>query len=204
MKLYGTPTSPYARKARALIREKNLPCEFVVDDAKSADSRAAALNPLGMIPVLVLSDGTALFDSPVIVEYLDQLKAPTLLEAAGVARWEVLRWQALADGIMDTVISRMLELRRPAAQQSAEHIRQQEERVARVLDYAAAQLTGDPWLAMERFTLADIVMAVALEYVDFRYPHDWRASRPRLASWLAAMSARPSLIETRPPGMEKK
>jgi glutathione S-transferase len=199
MKLYGSLTSPYVRKARILIREKNLPCEFVMADAWAADSPIPALNPLGKVPVLALDNNEVLFDSPVIVEYLDSLQAPALLAASGAARWDMLRWEALADGVLDAVVTRLLESRRPEAQQSADNLRRQEEKIARSLDYIAQRLGNGAWLVAERFTLADLVVAVALEYTDFRYPHDWRGRHPRLGQWLAGVSARPSFIETRPP-----
>src|SRR3990170_2078262 len=104
MKLYGSLTSPYVRKARVLIREKNLACEFVVADAWAADSPIPALNPLGKVPVLVLDNGKTLFDSPVIVEYLDSLKTPPLLATSGETRWQMLCWTALADGMLDAVV----------------------------------------------------------------------------------------------------
>ena len=204
MKLYGSLTSPYVRKARIMIREKNIPCEFVVADAWAADSPIPALNPLGKVPVLVLDNGEVLFDSPVIVEYLDSLKAPALLPAAGAARWQMLRWGALADGILDAVVSRLLESRRPAAQQSTENIRRQEEKIARALDYTERHLRSGSWLMTDRFTAADLAVGAALEYTDFRFPHDWRSHHPRLGSWLAGIGARPSFVETLPPGMEKK
>ena len=204
MKLYGSLTSPYVRKARVLIREKNLACEFVLADAWAAESPIPALNPLGKVPVLVLDNGQTLFDSPVIVEYLDSLKPPPLLPAAGEARWQTQRWTALADGMMDAVATRLLETRRPDIQQSAENIRRQEAKVARSLDYTERHMSDGAWLMSGHFTLADLAMALALEYTDFRYPHEWRGRHPRLATWLAGISVRPSLAETRPPGMEKK
>jgi glutathione S-transferase len=204
MKLYGSLTSPYVRKARILIREKQSPCEFVVADAWAADSPIPALNPLGKVPVLVLDNNEVLFDSPVIVEYLDSLKPPALLVASGEARWDMLRWQALADGVLDAVVTRLLESRRPEAQQSVDSLRRQEEKIARSLEYIAQGLGNRPWFVADRFTLADLVVAVALEYTDFRYPHDWRSRHPRLGQWLAGVSARPSFIETRPPGLENK
>lgn len=204
MKLYGSLTSPYVRKARVLVREKALACEFVVADAWAADSPIPALNPLGKVPVLALDDRDVIFDSPVIVEYLDSLKAPALLPVSGSERWDVLRWQALADGILDAVVTRLLESRRPATRQSPENIGRQEEKIARSLEYTAARLPQGPWLAANRFTLADLAMGVALEYTDFRYPHAWRERHPRLARWLAGISARPAFVETLPPGMEKK
>lgn len=204
MKLYGSLTSPYVRKVRVILHEKKLACEFVVADAWAADSPIPALNPLGKVPVLELDDGELLFDSPVILEYLDSVKMPPLLAASGETRWQMLCWSALADGILDAVVTRLLESRRPAEQQSAENIHRQEEKVSRSLNYIERHLSGGAWLMTGRFTLADLTVAVALEYTDFRYPHDWQSRHPRLASWLAEISARPSLAETRPPGMEKK
>ncbi len=203
MKLYGSLTSPYVRKARVLTREKNLQCEFVTADAWAVDSPIPALNPLGKVPVLSLDNGQVLFDSPVIIEYLDSLKTPALLPASGETRWAMLRWQALADGLLDAVVARLLESRRPVAQQSTDNIRRQEEKITRSIEYTAQQLS-QAWLMSDRFTLADLVMAVALEYIDFRYPHDWRGRHPRLGEWLAGIGARPAFVETRPPGMEKK
>ncbi|MDH5486599.1 MAG: glutathione S-transferase N-terminal domain-containing protein [Gammaproteobacteria bacterium] len=200
MKLYGSLTSPYVRKARVLIQEKKLPCEFILVDAWAADSPVPALNPLGKVPVLVRDDQSVLFDSPVIVEYLDALKPPSWLPASGEARWEMLRWQALADGLLDAAVIRFLESRRPAAQQSADNVRRQEEKIARALEFTARHLPKGSWLMSDRFTLADLAMGVALEYIDFRYPHDWRGRYPRLGEWLAGLSARPAFIDTRPPG----
>ena len=131
MKLYGSLTSPYVRKLRILLREKDIPCEFVQADAWAADSPVPRLNPLGKVPVLERNDGSALYDSPVILEYLDSLKAPALLASAGEERWAMLRLQALADGILDATVTRLLESRRPQPQQSPENIKRQEEKIAR-------------------------------------------------------------------------
>jgi len=203
MKLYGSLTSPYVRKCRVLIKEKALACEFVQADAGGPGSPVPALNPLGKVPVLERDDGSALFDSPVILEYLDSLKPPVLLAASGEERWQMLRWQALADGILDATVTRLLEKRRPAEQQATEGIRRQEEKVARALTFAE-QHAGGAYLMQDKFTAADLCLGVALEYVDFRYAHDWRAQHPKLARWLAGISVRASFTETVPPGMEKK
>ena len=116
----------------------------------------------------------------------------------------MLRLEALADGILDATVTRLLESRRPGPQQSPENIKRQEEKIARALTYADSLSQGGAYLLQNRFTLADLCLGVALEYVDFRYPHDWRAGHPRLARWLEGISKRPSFIETVPPGMEKK
>ncbi len=203
MKLYGSLTSPYVRKCRVLIKEKGLACEFVQADAWAADNPVPRLNPLGKVPVLERDDGSALFDSPVVVEYLDALKPPALFAAGGEERWQMLRLQALADGILDATVTRLLETRRPPAQQSAKDIQRQEEKIARALAYADGLPRGEAYLMQDRFTVADLCLGVALEYVDFRYPHDWRGRHPHLALWLAGIGTRPSFAETVPPGMER-
>jgi glutathione S-transferase len=201
MKLYGSETSPYVRKARILVQEKNLDCEFVLADAWAAGSPVPALNPLGKVPALERDDGSVLFDSPVIVEYLDSLKSPALLAASGEPRWTMLRWQALADGVLDAVVARLLESRRPPEQQSAKDIERQEEKVARALAWTESQLRGE-WLAGNAFSLADLAVGVMLDYTDFRYPHDWAARHPKLSRWHQAIRQRPSFVATRAPGMK--
>jgi glutathione S-transferase len=203
MKLYGSLTSPFVRKLRVLIKEKGLPCEFTVADPAAADGPVRRLNPLWQVPVLERDGAEPLYDSPVILEYLDGLAAPALIPAGGEARWQALRAQALADGIMEAVIARLLELRRPPAQRSAEAIAFQEARVAAALAHAATLPRGEAYFGGERFGLADLALGVALEYADFRYPHDWRARHPRLALWLAGIGTRPAFAETCPPGMDR-
>ncbi len=221
MKLYGSLTSPYVRKLRVLLREKGVACEFVQADAWAADSPVPRLNPLGKVPVLERDDGSALYDSPVILEYIDSLKPPALLAPAGETagtpslargprlnpvgedRWAMLRLQALADGLLDATVTRLLESRRTPAQQSPENIKRQEEKIARGLAFADSLPKGEAYLLQNRFTVADLCLGVALEYIDFRYPHDWRGKHPRLALWLAGISTRPAFAETIPPGMER-
>lgn len=197
MKLYGSLTSPYVRKARVMIIEKQLPIQFVGLNS-TADPRVAALNPLGKVPVLE-RDGDALFDSPVIVEYLDSLKAPALIPATGESRWQVLHLAALADGILDAAVTRLLEVRRPDPQRSSDVLAHQEGKIARALAYADKKVKDKVWLVDDHFTLADIALVVALEYVDFRYPHAWKLTYPGLAHWLATACTRPAFVETQPP-----
>jgi glutathione S-transferase len=199
MKLYGSLTSPYVRKVRVLLIEKNIPCELVVCDPHQPDSIVRRHNPLGKVPVLERDDGSNLFDSPVIIEYLDGLGGDALIPAAGESRWRVLRWQALADGILDAVVARLLETRRPSERQSPEAMALQEGKVARALGFADESCGAEAYLVDGRFTFADVALGVALAYTDFRYPHDWRAKHRRLASWFALTSARSSFVETQPP-----
>lgn len=203
MKLIGSLTSPYVRKVRIVLKEKGIPCEFTVANPHDADTPVPQYNPLGKVPVLVLDNKKSLYDSLLIVEYLDGLKAPTLIPASGDARWDALRWQILGQGIVDAVVVRLMEGRRPGAQQSQDVIARQEEKVARALASANATERGPTYLLGGSFSVADIALGVALEYIDFRYPHDWRAQYPQLAQWLAGMSTRASFAETVPPGMER-
>ena len=203
MKLYGSETSPYVRKLRILIKEKGIPCEFIVEGPADAAGNVAALNPLGKVPVLLRDAGDVLFDSPVIAEYLDSVQGDALLPATGETRWLVQRWHALGQGIMDAVIARMLEGRKPVEKQMQEVIVKQEGKVAAALKYADAAKKGASYLVNDRFSLADIALGVALEYIDLRHAHDWRGKYPRLAQWQAGMAKRAAFIETLPPEMRK-
>lgn len=203
MKLYGSETSPYVRKVRILIKEKGIACEFIVEGPADAAGNVAALNPLGKVPVLLRDGGDVLFDSPMIAEYLDSLKGDPLLPLTGEARWAIQRWHALGQGILDAVVARMLEGRKPAEKQTPEVISKQEGKIAAALKYADAAKKGATYLVDDRFSLADIALGVALEYIDLRYPHDWRATYPRLAQWQAGMAKRASFIGTLPPEMKK-
>ena len=203
MKLYGHATSPYVRKVRIALREKSIRFEWIQESPHDAGNRIAALNPLGKVPVLETDDGQVLFDSALLIEYIDGLTPERLIPAAGPERLRVLLWNTLGTGIVDAVVARLLEDRRPAAERSGAFITRQEEKVARALAWADRTEKGTAYLVGERFTLADLGLGLALEYIDFRYPHDWRSRHPRLARWLAGISTRGSFAETVPPGMEK-
>ena len=202
MRLYGSLTSPYVRKARILLKEKDIACEFIVDSPWEADSKIPQLNPLGKVPVLMRDNGQTLFDSSLILEYLDSLGGEPLVPARGDARWDVLRWVNLGQGMLDATVVRLLESRRPADKQDVSLIKRQETKIASALAFADKSERGEACLVGSRFSLADLAFATALEYLDFRYAHDWRSGHPRLAHWLAGMSARRSFVETVPPGME--
>lgn len=202
MKLYGSLTSPYVRKLRVLVQEKDIACEFVVENPHDAGSSIPHLNPLGKVPVLQLDNNEVLFESTLLVDYLDGLAGAPLMPAKGPARVQALRWHALGQGMLDATVARLMEMRRPADKQISEVITRQEEKIARALRFAEAAAGGEAYLVEDRFGVADIALGVALEYLDFRHPHDWRARHPRLAQWLAGIGARPSFLATRPPGME--
>ncbi|MBP2301356.1 glutathione S-transferase N-terminal domain-containing protein [Azospirillum picis] len=199
MKLRWSATSPYVRKVMMVVIERGLAdlVERVPTDPWSADTDLPEDNPLGKVPALTLETGTTLFDSPVIVEYLDSLgDRPPLLPPAGPARWAALRLQAVADGICDAAILRRLEAQRPDGEKSATWMERQRRAVARALDLLeseAPSLDGD-------LTIGTLSVLVALGYLDFRFGHeDWRAGRPALAAWHEAAADRDSVRATAPP-----
>jgi glutathione S-transferase len=202
MQLIGSPTSPYVRKARVYLAETGTKCEFVPVDAWQPDAALLTQAPLGKVPVLVRDDGRPLFDSLLVIEYLDHLcpEAQRLLPATGEPRWEVLRWHTLAHGLIDATVVRLLDLRRPEAQRNRDIQAREEKRIARVLDSMEKEIRGRQFACLDRLSLADIVLGVALQYMDFRYPHDWRGPRPALATWARTMHGRPSFTTTLPPG----
>ncbi|WP_188052015.1 glutathione S-transferase N-terminal domain-containing protein [Azospirillum sp. Sh1] len=199
LKLRWSATSPYVRKVMMVVIERGLEdrVERVTTDPWSAVTDLGKDNPLGKVPALTLEDGTTLFDSPVIVEYLDSLgdRAP-LLPPAGPARWAALRLQAIADGVCDAAILRRLESMRPDGEKSANWMERQRKAVARSLDLLeaeAASLDGEA-------TIGTLAVLVALGYLDFRFgDEDWREGRPALTAWFAKASNRDSLRRTAPP-----
>lgn len=198
LKLRWSPTSPYVRKVMMVLIERGLEdrVERVATDPWSADTDLPEDNPLGKVPALTLEDGTTLFDSPVIVEYLDSLgdRAP-LFPPAGPARWTALRQQAIADGICDAAILRRLEAMRLDGEKSANWMERQRKAVARSLDLLEAEAAS---LAGE-LTIGSLAVLVALGYLDFRFGNeDWRQGRPALTEWFKA-SDRDSLRRTAPP-----
>lgn len=199
MQLYGSLTSPYVRKIRILAHEKRLPIEFIAEGPSDPAGNVARLNPLGKVPVLVRENGEALFDSPVIMEYLDHLAEPTLIPPIGEERWQALRWHALAQGMMDATVTRLMETRRPAAQQSKESVAKQEYKIHNSLQFAAERLPSSEFLVGERLTIADIAVGTALGYVDFRYSSAWHVDHAELSRWVAGMQARPSFLATTAP-----
>jgi len=200
MKLIIASPSPFARKARIALIEKGLPFEEVMDVPWNSDAVAPAHNPLGKIPVLVLEDGRAIYDSRVIVEYLETLGAPPpLIPADPVARVAVRQVEALADGVCDAVVLVVLEQNRRAGLQSGDWMARQRHKV----ELGTAELS---WLlgqgthfVGEGLTLADIAAGAALAYLDLRLPeYRWRAGFPTLAAFSDCMEARESFARTKP------
>ncbi|HXU93503.1 MAG TPA: glutathione S-transferase N-terminal domain-containing protein [Gallionella sp.] len=199
MKLLGTDTSPYVRKVRLVLLEKNIAHTYLVDPPREPGSMVARVNPLGRIPALILDDETCVFDSPVIAEYLDTLNDTPILIPRGdaLARMRVRRWEALADGIMDSAVAVRNERVRPEEKQEPNNIALHNNAVTRALAHAAGMLGEREWCEGNTITLGDLALTSALVYLNLRQPErDWRGAHPNLAAWFERMSARPSVRAT--------
>lgn len=206
MKLIGSLTSPYVRKVRVVMAEKKLDYKFVQDNVWAADSTIADANPLGKVPCLVMEGGEAVFDSRVIVEYVDTLSpVGKLLPTGGRERVEVRTWEALADGLLDAAIAARLEATwdgRTEAQRCPAWIARQMDKVHRALKAMSQGLGDRPWCigGSTHPGLADIAVGCALGYLDFRYPEiDWRDRHPNLGKLFEKLAQRPSFTDTAPP-----
>ena len=200
MKLILSLTSPFARKVRVVLAEKRIDYEAVVDIPWEPTTRVPEYNPLGKVPVLVMDDGSTLFDSRVIVEYLDNLTPVSpLLPKENRPRVAVRRWEALADGVTESAATIFLEQKRPEARQDPEWIVRQEGQVFRGLEAMSEDLGEKTWCTGDFFTLADIAVGCCLGYLDFRFPHiQWREAHPNLAKLADKLAQRTSFAETVP------
>jgi len=202
LRLVGSLTSPYVRKVRIVMAEKRIDCQLELEDVWSPDSKIQQSNPLGKVPCLIMEDGGAVFDSRVIVEYLDTMTpVAKLIPTTGRERVEVRTWEALADGLLDAAIALRLEqTQRPPEQQSQKWIDRQMGKVDAALEAMAHGLEGRNWCHNNAYTLADIAVGCALGYLDFRFPQiDWRGRHPSLQKLYDRLAARQSFIDTAPP-----
>jgi glutathione S-transferase len=201
LNLISSPTSPYVRKVRIALAEKKI--EYQMRDLSPWEpgNPVHDHNPLGKVPVLVLDDGTQLFDSRVIVEYIDTVSPVSrLIPEPNRQRIEVKRWEALADGICDATQAIVLERRRQAKQQNPDWIDRQRRKIAAGVADLARELEEKAWCNGEAYSLADIATGCALGYLDLRYPElDWRDEYPNLARLAEKLAKRPSFLETAPP-----
>ena len=200
MRLLGSLTSPFVRKARIVLAEKKIDYSFDLENPWDEKSRVPDANPLGKVPVLVLEDDSTLFDSRVIVEFLDSVSPLNrLIPSNNREKIEVKRWEALADGVLDAAVTVVLERRRPAKQKSEPTIKRQMSKIERGLAVMDRDLGDKPWCTGNAFTLADIACGVALGYIDFRHDaFDWRVLHPNLARLAAKLAERPSFADTIP------
>ena len=203
LKLIGAITSPYVRKVRVVMAEKKLDYEFVPEDVWSAQTRITDSNPLGKVPCLVLEGGEAVFDSRVIVEYLDALSpVGKLIPSTGRDRAAVKTWEALADGLLDASILARLERHWAGRHDHERSPAWIERQMGKVQDSLAAMSRGlgeNALCSGIHLSLSDIAVGCALGYLDFRFPEvDWRTPYPNLHRLYDRLMQRPSFIETRP------
>jgi glutathione S-transferase len=203
MKLIGAVTSPYVRKVRVVMAEKKLDYQFVVEDVWAAETTITESNPLGKVPCLVMEGGEALFDSRVIVEYLDTLSpVGKLIPAMGRERAEVKTWEALADGLLDAAILARLEANwagRSKVQRSQAWIDRQMQKIHACLKAMGQGLGDKPFCAGIHMSLADIAVGCALGYLDFRFEQiDWRTPYPNLAKLYEKLAQRQSFVDSKP------
>jgi glutathione S-transferase len=200
LRLNHSAGSPYVRKVMACAIARGLDGRIERDATNPhlSPPELLGVNPLSKVPALLLDDGTALYDSPVICEYLDGLgDAPPLFPPPGPARWTALRRQALADGIMDACVPRRREMGLPPDEGRTAFIARQREAVARAVD----ALEGEAASFGDLPTIGEIAVGCALGYLDFRFAAEpWRPGRDRLAAWFARVSELPPLAKTVPAG----
>ena len=198
MKLHWSPRSPYVRKVMIVAHEKGLAhrihCVRTVVGAFAVNEELFAVNPLGRIPTLVLDDGEAVYDSPVICEALDGLSPTNRLFPEEPTRQSALTRQALGDGLMDLLVGWRVELLKPGAQRSPEYIAASEAKFWKIMDALERGANAFEGAAVD---IGHIAIACGLRYADFRFGEfECSNSRPRLAAWIRAMNRRPSFVRT--------
>jgi glutathione S-transferase len=201
MKLIGSFTSAYVRKARVVLAEKKLDYQFELENVWAPETKIASSNPLGKVPCLVMEDGSTMYDSRVIAEYLDTLTPVCkLLPANSRDRANVKVWEALADGVLDAAVLAYLERTwRPGEQQSQAWFDRQMGKVRGGLAVMSENLGEQPFCMGIHYTLADVAVGCTLGWLSFRFPDiAWRDTYPNLARLFDKLSERPSFKDTVP------
>jgi len=200
MKLLGIQPSPFTRKVRIVLAEKKIDCDFVIASPQAEGSPVQARNPLGKVPVLVLEDETAVYDSRVIVGFLDNVSPfGRLIPPGNRERIEVRRWEALADGVLDAAVLVRYENQRSKDERSAAWIERQMGKIRAGVDEMERELGDKSFCTGNSYTLADIAVGVCLGYLDFRFPQlGWRDSYPNLVRLETKLAERQSFIDTIP------
>lgn len=201
MKLIGSLTSPYVRKVRVVMAEKKLDYRFEIENVWSAETKIQQFNPLGKVPCLVMEDGGALFDSRVIVEYVDTLSpVARLIPQSGRDRAAVKCWEAIADGVLDACVAIVKENQRPEAQRSGDWIARQYSKIHASLDAMDKSLGEHAYCMGINYSLADVAVGCALGYLDLRFSSvDWRSGHANLARLHDKLQTRLSFIDSAPP-----
>jgi glutathione S-transferase len=201
MKLLAALASPYTRKVRIVLAEKKIECEMELVDVNPPDNPVNAHNPLGKIPTLLLDDGTALYDSRVIVEFLDNVSPISrLIPDDNRDRVAVRRWEALADGVVDAGLLVRYESLREKREQSKAWVDKQVARMHRAMEQMQSELGERAWCHGDRYSLADIALGCCVGWLGFRKPGDidWPACYEPLARHYAKLMERPAFAETVP------
>jgi len=201
MKLIGSLASPYVRKVRVVLAEKKLDYHLELENVWAPETTIQKLNPLGKVPCLIMEDGYAMYDSRVIVEYLDAVSPVCkLLPPNGRERADIKCWEALADGVLDAgVLVRLERTQRPKAQQSEEWIARQLQKVELGLASMSERLGDDVYCASNHYSLADVAVGCCLGWLSFRFPEiEWRSKHPNLGRLFDKLSERPSFKDTVP------
>ena len=198
MKLAYSPNSPYVRKCVVLAIQRGIDKQMALWTVGTTDPALLKVNPLSKVPTLVLDDGTALYDSPVICEYLDSVgDGPKMFPPVGPARWKALRQEALGDGILDATQPRRREIALPQDEGRQTYIALQQGKVKAALAVLEAEADSLGMLT----NIGEITIACALGYMDFRYANEpWRPGHPKLEAWYAKVSTMPAMARTVPPG----
>lgn len=198
MKLFWSSRSPFVRKVMVSVHEIGIADRVeklrVVVSANNPNADVMAINPLNKIPTLILDDGSAIYDSRVICEYLDQtVGKKTLFPAESAQRWQALRRQAIGDGLMEVIVLLLGERARPEALRSEPHLSTHQLKIKTTLD----QLEREAPPPKNTVDIGDIAIACGLSHLDFRLAADnWRQGRDKLAAWHASVAARPSMKAT--------
>jgi glutathione S-transferase len=197
MKLYSHPVSPFARKARIIAHELGLKLEIIDVQARN-DENLRRMNPLKQIPILVLDDGSSLFDSPVICEYLNHVGGGKFFPGMNIwkhnsGHWKALGLQALGDGVADAAVAWRYELTEPEERRNPDRIARSKATISAGIDaLERVKFAKDP-------TIGEIAVACALGYIDFRLPDlDWKSSHPNLSAWHARFCDYPAMKATAP------
>ncbi|MFA5596054.1 MAG: glutathione S-transferase [Pusillimonas sp.] len=200
MKLLGSMTSPFVRKVRVVMVEKKLEFEFVLEDVWAADTKIQEFNPLGKVPCLVTDDGNSLYDSRVIVEYLDTLSpVGRLLPQGGRDRTATKCWEAIGDGVLDAGVSIVVEGRRPEHLRSEDWVNRQRKKIVSALNSMERGISPNHFCMGVNFSLADVSVGCALGFIEFRMPElNWRDNHPNLTALYERLMTRPSFATTVP------
>ncbi|GAA5786051.1 glutathione S-transferase [Chitiniphilus shinanonensis] len=200
MKLITSLTSPYGRKVSIVLAEKRIECQVMIASPWEEGTIVTEYNPLGKVPVLILDDGKPVYDSRVIVDYLDQVSpVGRLIPSDHRQGIRAKRWEALADGIIDAATVIVQERKRPPRQRSSEWIARQQDKIDRGLEQLSIDLADRKWCMGDSYCLADIAVGCLLGYLEFRFPeHAWADTYPNLAALYARLNERQAFVETRP------